>query len=511
LDFDLTLLVPFIKENFTPDSFKETYVVNRLIVTLDREKKATNKTYLELKPIFDTQEYRDYKKLDWNRFRDKEEYEFDNWREYEEIKSADLKENFIFDSIEEFNGFLVNVDNFQSIKVNIRAQIESSLEVIMSENFVRNNDLGLNFLEAYLNKNYDIRCLHRTVSTIVNHSEKDALKLWGLLEDLTSEDSIYWKLSFLDRLPDKYVNNDYIEKLVKTIKLIDKYAYLYIKEYLKYSQLGRNTIKEVIEIVCDKIKNESLNIRLSEYPYKEGLDIFEEDYKLIKESYFQQFEIAKSSISFDYKLEGFANIYKTYREFLLDFFNYFYSDQKIYGNNENLKLPFIWDYPDRLDEIEKVIKFLINRDFYISLGGHSVSILFNDLNEIQLNTAFLFMKSIIKKNQRDSKIIEILFDTIRTNLQTKHNELFQYFLSLNNDVEFFRKIDWVGNAGVQSGNVIWGELYAKRWEKVLNVLNASQEQLRYIPIKNFLKKLIQSHYNRAEDERMRNFIRPDKR
>ena len=105
----------------------------------------------------------------------------------------------------------------------------------------------------------------------------------------------------------------------------------------------------------------------------------------------------------------------------------------------------------------------------------------------------------------------MIFDTIRTNMQVKHDEFFLCFLNLNNDVKFFKTIDWVGNPGVQMGDVIWGELHAKRWEKVLNILNTSKDQLSFIPIKSFLKKRIQSEYNRAEDERMRNFIRPDRR
>ncbi|WP_172839995.1 hypothetical protein [Salegentibacter salegens] len=121
------------------------------------------------------------------------------------------------------------------------------------------------------------------------------------------------------------------------------------------------------------------------------------------------------------------------------------------------------------------------------------------------------MKDIIKKNHTNRTYIEVIFDTIRTNVQIKHDELFLYFLSINNDVEFFKTIDWVGNPGVQMGDVIWGELHAKRWEKVLNILNASPDQLSFIPIKNFLKKRIQSEYNSAESERMMNFTRPDRR
>lgn len=510
LDFDLTFLIPFVKENFSPGSFWETYVVNRLIASLSRDKEVTNMSYLELKPIFDTQEYRDYKKLDWNRFRDKEEYEFDNWQEYEKIKSTDLKENFTCISKEEFDVFLSTIDNFQSIKDSSHSQIENSLEVVLSENFVQNNDLGLIFLEAYLNRNYDIRCLHRTISTIVNHSEKYTLELWKLLENWSNNNSINWKIAFFDRLPDELVNDAYYARLIETINSINGFAYLYIKQYIKFSKENRNAPKEILKIVHKKIKNESVKIRLSKYPFQEALEIFEDDYTLIKESYFQQSGLVASTVSFDYQRKGFANIYKSHKKFLFDFFSYFFSSYKSHGDNKNINISFIWDYPERENEIEKVITFLLDKDYYIGLGGHSVSILFNDLDETQLNVAFNFLKKSIQKNYKNRTYIEVIFDTIRTNVQVKHDELFLYFLSINNDVEFFRTIDWVGNAGVQMGEVIWGELNAKRWEKVLDILNTSKDQLRYIPIKNFLKKRIQSEYNSAESERMRKFIRPDK-
>tara|TARA_R110002049_G_scaffold302133_1_gene494739 strand:+ start:1114 stop:4860 length:3747 start_codon:yes stop_codon:yes gene_type:complete len=508
LDFDLTLLIPFIKENFSPSSFKETFVVNSLISSLNREKEITNKSYLELKPIFNTKEYQDYRKLDWNRFRDKEEFEYD-WHEYEKVKTADLKENFMFNSEQEFCSFLNTIDNIQSVEQSNHSQIENSLEIILPENFIQNNELGLSLLEAYLKKNYDIRALHKTISTIVNHSEASSLKLWKLLDSWYNKNCIYWKLNFLERLPNEYVNDGYYNRLIKTIESINSFTYLYLDQYVKYSNKSRNAVKEVMCIIHNKIKTESSNIRLSEYPFKDGLELLENDYLLIKESYFQQFELAKFSVSFDYQLKGFANIYKKHQEFLFDFFSYFFSINKLHGDDKNIDISFIWDYPDRTKEIEKVIDYLMDNDFYLGLGGHSVSILFNDLDEKQLQTAFVFIKKIIKKNLSNRNYIEAVFDVIRTNLQVKHDELFLYFLSLNNDVEFFKTVDWVGNPGVQMGEVIWGELHAKRWEKVLDILNTSNEQLRYIPIKNFLKKRIQSEYNSAEGERMRNFIRPD--
>jgi len=302
LDFDLTLLIPFIKENFTPISFKETFVVNSLISSLNREKEITNKSYLELKPIFNTKEYQDYIKLDWNRFRDKDEYDFDDWREYEKVKSDDLKENFAFNSKLEFDSFLTTIDNTQSVKENNHSQIENSIEIILSENFTQNNELGLSLLEAYLKKDYEIRALHRTISTIAMYSEGSALKLWKLLDSWDNKNCIYWKLNFLDRLPNEYVNDEYYSRLIKTIKSIKSYAYLYLDQYVKYSNKSRNAVKEVMNIVHSKIKTESSNIRLSEYPFKDGLEFLENDYLLTKESYFQQFTLSKSSVSFGHPL-----------------------------------------------------------------------------------------------------------------------------------------------------------------------------------------------------------------
>lgn len=510
LDFDLTLLVPFIQSEFSSNSFKETHLVNRLITSLSKEEKIENKTYLKLKPIFDTQEYRDYKKLGWNRIRDKEEYEFDDWREYEKVKSDDLKTYFTFSLKEEFDVFLKTISHSQSVQESAYSQIGNSLEVVFSENFLQNNNLGLSFLETYLKKDFDIRPLHRTISTIVNHSKSCALKLWELLCAWDNENCIYWKLNFLDRLPNDYINDQYYDRLIKTIKGINAHAYLYLDQYAKFSTESRNAIKEVLSIIHKKIKDESLKIRLSEYPFKESLEVFENDYTLMKEVYFLQFKLAKSAASFDYKMEGFANIYKSHKTFLFDFFKHFYSEFSAHRNDKHLDISFIWDYPERVDEIEKVIDLLIDKDIYISLGGHSVSMLFNKLEGKKIDIAFIFLKNIIHKNHTNRTHIEVVFDTIRTNMQIKHDELFLYFLSLNKDVEFFKTIDWVGNPGIQSGNVIWGELHAKRWGKVLNIINLSDDQLSFIPIKNFLKKRIQAEYNRAETERMQYFIRPDR-
>ena len=62
----------------------------------DREEKITNRSYRELKQKFLTEEYSMFCKLDWNRLRDKNDFEFDNWKEYDNLKSEEIRKNFVF-------------------------------------------------------------------------------------------------------------------------------------------------------------------------------------------------------------------------------------------------------------------------------------------------------------------------------------------------------------------------------------------------------------------------------
>lgn len=507
LEFDLSLLVPFILEHFSRDSFLETHAANSLAVALKREKRIDEETLMELELSFDTPTYRSFRKLDWNRFRDKEEYEFNDWREYERVKSEDLKQNFTFKTEEDIPPFLDNIKNFQTVADNNHSQIERSLEVIFEESFVQNNDLGLQLVEAYLNRNFEIRCLYRTISVVVKSSKSNANKFWEILENWEGVNSIYWKLAFFERLPSDFATENYYDKLLLTLNSIDCYAYLYINEYEKFNTEKRNAVRETLILISNSV-GEGVHIRTSEFPFTDGYKFVEEDYKLVSNLYCQQFELGKTSFTFDYERKGFKNIFSNHSEFLLDFFKRFYSKYNAGQRNENLRLAFIWDNEDRLDEIDNVVELLIDAEPYFGLGGHSISLLFFELNEPQTAIAIKYLKSFIFKHQDNRKHIEIIFDVIRGHFNHKFESLLLYFLDLNNDVEFFKQIDWAGNPGVQMGDVNWGELHATRWEKILAMVANSEKVVETIAIKAFLKKRIQSEYNRAEGERMRKFIMP---
>lgn len=508
VDHDLGLLIPFIESNFSPTSFKETCAVHKLISSLEKTKEIKNLSYKELKPIFDTQEYRDYRKLEWNFLKDKEVYDFDDWREYEQLKIEDLKRNFSYTSEEDFQTFFKTIENFLSIKDD-RSSITNSIDVIVAENFKENENIGFLLLQNYLKKGYEIDFLKKTIYLICNSSSEWAFGLWEELKTLEGKRTLEWKLHFFRCLPENYIDKHYYNELIHTIQKIENFVYLHIEDFSRFSIINKKVLKEIFLIVMEKNNSHSCKIRIWDYPFSEAIYIFDNDYELMKEVYFQQFEL-NDFVTFDYYRKGFKNIYDIYPQFLLEFtkkFLWSYSYSREYAS---LKFGFIWDYANGVLNIEDVFEYLIKSDSYMDDDGYPASIFFNELDETQKNVASTFARKYIFKNHFNEKKVQFIFNIIRVHLNNEFEGLLLFYLKLNTDLEAFKKIDWNGNAGVQIGEVIWGNLYAVRWKKILDIVNKSNQTLEIIPIKNFLKKNIQSCYEDAEVERKQKFIKPER-
>jgi hypothetical protein len=102
-----------------------------------------------------------------------------------------------------------------------------------------------------------------------------------------------------------------------------------------------------------------------------------------------------------------------------------------------------------------------------------------------------------------------IFDVLRQSLNEFFEDAFLHFLSLNIDIDDFKKIWWIGNGGTFVGDVIFGDIQAKEWQRILNIVDKSNNQLDLIPIKTYIKKQIKYELKSAEEERKRKFINPD--
>ncbi|HRO86136.1 MAG TPA: hypothetical protein PK110_15030 [Niabella sp.] len=534
LEFDLSFLLPFIESSLDPSSFEHIHFVHDFVSMLDREK-LSDKGYQILKAKFNSKEYEYFRKLDWNTLRGKQDYDFEKYDDFQKLKEQDVRSSFVFKSEAEFADLHRAIKNTLSLEGNNSWGIDQSLNIIGEENFLQNDELGFKLLNSIL-ENYPtgVNPLHKLVKVIVNKSPQWALRLWNLLNNWKHEYKLYWQLSFFDYIPVELANNFYKTALLETIKSIDKGCYLQfesfekfipiksdkfkdkagrflmtlpiIKNIIKYKE--KNIIEEILSIVYTKIEIQNLRINLSFHFFEKYSAMLADNFELLKKSYIQQEK--KVSNHFDLQHAGLKALLQIKPTFLLEYIDSFYTDKENQHNrNTHTQLPFVWDMEQCNELIEQAALQMIENNHYYGILEHPIIIFFYHLNDEQKIKAKAFLLGFISAYNADEKKMNPIFDVLRHTLKEFFEEAFLHYLSLNTDIENFKKIWWRGNGGSYSGDVIIGEIHAKEWQNILEMVVTSKNQLDLIPIKTYIKRQIEYELKSGEEERKRKFINPD--
>jgi hypothetical protein len=227
--------------------------------------------------------------------------------------------------------------------------------------------------------------------------------------------------------------------------------------------------------------------------------------ELLFESYIQQERVNNH---FDSNRAGLQNLMTIDNSFLLRYLKEFYGDKNWSNRNTHNSLSFIWDLDIPQAIIEDSVILITEQNPYIGIGDHSLNILFSNLSDSQKIKAKEFIFDYISKYNAERQKINTLFDAIRHVFNEIFEEAFLHFLSSNTDIDVFKEIDWVGNVGVVSGDVNFGELYMEKWKVILEYVEKHENQLDAIPIKTYIKQTIDYEIRHAESERKRKFINP---
>jgi hypothetical protein len=534
LEFDLSLLLPFVENNLDTTSFEHIHFIHDFVSMLNREK-LTDKSYQNLKAKFNSKEYQYFRKLDWNTLRGRQDYDFENYEDFQKLKEEDVRASFLFKSEAEFAALHTAISNSLSLGDNNTWGIDQSLNIIVEENFLQNDELGFKLLVSVLD-NYPtgVNPLHKAIKAIINKSPQWALRFWNQIKGWKHEYKLYWQLSFFDYLPVELANNFYKAELLETVKSLDRGCYLQFESYEKFipiksdkfkdkasrflitlpiigkfiSYKERNIIEEILSIVYQKIEVQNLRINLSFHFFEKYSEMLAHNFELLKKSYIQQEK--KVSNHFDLQHAGLKALLQIRPDFLLEYIDSFYTDKENrHSRNTHNQLPFVWDLEQCNELVKKAAVLIIENNYYFGIGEHPLIIFFHHLNEEQKAKAKAFLLSFISEYHADEKKMNPVFDALRHTLKEFFEEAFLHYLSLNTDIDNFKKIWWRGNGGTYSGDVNIGELHAKDWQNILAIVVKSQNQLDLIPIKTHIKKQIEYELLSGEQERKRKIINPD--
>ena len=509
VDYDLSLLIPFIKKNLSPLNFEHVYFIHEMIHQLDMQRMIKNRSYRELKSIYTTPEYLDFCVLRWDRFRDKNQYEFSDFREYERLKSKEVCNKFIFSSEFEFEQLYRTIENIIQVKNDDSFLLGKAIDIALKENFLKNNELGILLLKGVLDRFPSKQFFFvRTIQTITKFSKIRCLDLWKMIQNRDDENSLNWKIRFFTYIPDDFINSFYYERLMETVAIIDRGIYVPTKEYLKFDIFNEDIIIDIVRIIVKKIDKKGLKIAFDEEIFEDKTNMAQLEYQLVKRAYFQQYNLNYFQ-TFDYHKSGFGTIYERVPMFLIAFAKEFLTNKtRMDIEDRGGKLSVIWNYPNRQKLVHRAFDLIIGNTYYVGILEHTLNIFFRDLNGEIKRIAYECLLNYLERNKTKPNKIVVIFDVIRFSFNEKFEEAFLFYLSLNSNLDDFTEIDWAGNVGTQSGGVLFGELYAKRWEKILRYVDKSDNILEMIPIKNYIKNRVSIESKYAEKERKRKFLNP---
>ncbi len=500
LESDLSLLLPFIENNFSKDNFEHVYFVNEFVKRLDKQELAS-RGYRNLKKKFESEDDKYFKLLDWTAYKNKD---FDNIEDFYDIKRKEVKKHFIFHKKEEFTKLHRAIKNVLLTTNNYAWSLDLALNFIVKENFLRNNELGFSLLESILEDyKLDSYILQDTINTVSNHSEDWTLKLWNKLSNWQNPHNLNAKIFFFYGLTQ--INEFYKIELLKTINSINSNYYLLLRNFEKFIILDRNIISDILQIVVNKIEKENLYIKLDDYIFGKYTEICPNDAKLVEKAYLQQ---EKNNNHFDYEQNGLKFLIQKNKLFLRDFLQEFYAneDNPLNTNTDkDKKLGFIWDFANAEILIEDSFKLVIENSFYL-IGEPVLVIFFNNLSEPQALKAEKFILKYVEQNIKDKDKINLVINIVLHKMPMLFEDVLLRYITLNTDVEDFKKIHWKGNS-VKSyvGEVYFGEIWAKQWQNILEIVEKSKKQLDLIPIKTYIKAVISEELQYAERERDEKF------
>lgn len=501
VEFDISFLIGIIQKNFSLDSFEHCKYVQDLIRWCKRNS-VENHSFEELCIKFTNPIYEIYLKIDWDRYRDKEIFDFVDYRDYEKLKEVEIRSSFVFENYDEIRNFY-GIFNYLKKVIKNDWNYNTTLDIVVDENFSNNFDLGILFLQAIIKSNNEVNYVPRNVfrNQLINNYKSQ--KIWELIKLNAFNGKEFWELSFYDNLDDSLLSEEHVKALVNTISHMNEPSTIHFDRLRRFLKLEPNLFQIILKIIVDKNNKESTRIRVWVDFFSSYFDQLGDDIELIKNAYLQQYEIYQY---FDFDGKGFLNILKKDRNFLLEFVNSLYS-KKLFGlSGEQKNLGFVWEIADIEITLIQVFDLIILKDRYLGILEHFCNSFFKNLHESHKFRAKNFIIAYCTTNFNNVDKMNVIVDVVRHSFREIFNEILLLFLSLCQDREIFSKIYWKGNGGTYSGNVIIGDIEASEWMEILSVVEKSPIGIKLIPIKKYLNERIDGALRSGDWERQRRFL-----
>jgi hypothetical protein len=501
MEFDLQYVQQIIKNHLSPSEFEHCYYVQEQIRWFIKNELQNNEFDI-LRSNYTNERYSIYLNIDWDRIRDKESYEFEDYAEYEKLKEAEVRENFVFNSLDSFKNFYEHYLYLVTWEKNTYS-LKNSLDYIIDENFKKNFDLGVSILEHILIKNNEIQYLpYLPFQKFLNNNWNSQI-IWDTISNKNYNQSFVWQLQYFFFLDTTLINISHCANLLNTVHNINENSSIHFIDLMKYLKYDDKLVVKILRIIVDKRKNQNISIRMTHNFFNKYYDYLKNDITTVKEAYIQQ---AEFDPHYDYGGTELLSILKIDRNFITEYIEYLYLQKERHQVYEYKNLSVVWRLDGAEDVFTHLFNFIADNENSMVTLEHFCNSFFYEIStdEIKIKTD-QFILNYIKINYNNIKRMNMIADVLRHTKVELFEEACLYFLKLTQDIDIYKKISWIGSGESATGNESIGEKMALKWRRILEITNKLDLGLKLIPIKKYINDEIEDAMKYAEHEKKRRF------
>lgn len=501
MEFDVPFVLDIIENHLTAESFEHCKYVQDQIRWFKRNS-LSHTSFENLAHSFRNSIYEAYLKIDWDRFRDMEDYEFDDHREYDRLKEEEIRTSFILKDKEEVDSFF-EVFSFLKQKARNEWNYNNSLDFIVDENYKNSPGTGIALLSRIIDSNNEVNYIPRAI--FQNHLKIDtsAREIWSILQKSNFNLKPDWELSFYNYLDATLLDEEYISAIITTVSNMQSSSTINFDRLQHFLLLEPNLFQIILRKMVQR-NDEGAQLSVWIDFFSTHFKALGDDIDLIKKAYIQQDKIKNH---FDFEGKGFLNILKKAPEFLIEYVESLYSEERQSFIDDHKELGFIWHIKNIEPVLKDVFDLVTDRNLYLGILKHFCNVFFYNIPEEFMERAKTFLFDYVKENHDDHKKMAAVVDITRHSMKYIFEDILLLFISLNQDVEVFSKILWTGNGGTYSGDIIIGDKEAADWRNILSIVDKSDIGIKLIPIKNHLNQTIETCLRNGDWERKNRFLR----
>jgi len=487
--------------------FEHCYIVRDMIYHFTRCG-IIHQRFAELKSAFNNESYRYYVLLSWDRLRDKfdHNYEYDDFNKYERIKEIEIRRAFSFSTSREFSDFYAIFLKVYDWKKNGIYQFLRSINIILKELLERDAEEAMVALGLLISSGNKSGLVPDRIFRSIWRSKELADQLFTAILEGNFSNRTSWVLSFIFFTPQEHLSEYHLDEYLKLLTTTTDTISINNHSLKVLSTLKPDIVSTVLAIVAERIDLENINHLIDQSVFLENMP-FHENLSLIKKTYLQQDRI---NVHFDYQLELFLEIVKLDKAFFMDYITEISKEQdNMFSAAQYADLKKVWELEGAEEMILQVMDYMIARRFYF-VDDHWVNLFFEGLSEEYIERAKLLLANYLKDNIKEPRKVDMVMNIARHALNGLEDEFILLFLRQNPSFGDFRKISWLDNYFMGSGNVIWADVRARRLEEILLLFEKlGAKKYVYADHQNFLKNWIAGEKRSADSERKHIFMYGD--